>query len=96
MSDDPKVPVKADVKVDISSKDLAPVAQSLIDRVSSAIGKFYEPIHALRSAKAQVDAVKALGELDAENLSPIQQRAIFRMLGEGVRQQENIELILPQ
>lgn len=84
-------PIK--IKLDASTKDLAPVAQNLIKRVSSAIGLFYQPIKAKREAAAIVEIVRKFGEIDEAKISPLQRRALERFFTEEVENQKNIEKI---
>lgn len=67
------------------------VGEALINKVSSAIGKLYEPTHIRRIAKAEVDAniIKAKG---AEEEALIK-RALDRFAAEETRKQLNIENI---
>ena len=94
MSDEKKsILPNVKVNVDVSTKDIAPVAQSLLDKISNAIGIIYGPTKARRAAKAVVDAVNILDAIDTNKLSPIQQRTVVNMIGEHTKQQENIERI---
>lgn len=74
------------------SKPVAEVANSLINKISSAVGQIYEPIHIRRIARANADAkqIAVLGELRTE----IEARAMRRLLAEETRKQENIEAIV--
>ena len=76
--------------VNIDSKDFADVGKRLIDKVSSALGKAYEPIHIRRIAAAKASALITEAETNV-TLSEIEQRAIARVHRQEVRKQENLE-----
>ncbi|MEM9880261.1 MAG: DUF2806 domain-containing protein [Pseudomonadota bacterium] len=83
--------VKIDVQ--ISTKDLAPVAQDLIAKISRATGTFYQPWKIVREAKAIRKAGEELAGLSELGLTEIEMRAFQRVISEGSKQQENIERI---
>ncbi|MDP9942141.1 DUF2806 domain-containing protein [Ectopseudomonas alcaliphila] len=72
--------------------DLSKPATTLIEKISSAMGKIYEPIHIRRIAKAEADASKIRLLSDIE-INDIQQRALERFIHEEARKQSNIESI---
>lgn len=78
------------IKVDVSG--VGKPAEVLIEKISQAFGKIYEPYHLIRMAKAETkaDLIKAVGKIEEEEL---RHRAIERMIGEETRHQKNIESI---
>lgn len=87
----PKFPV--DISIQASTKDVAPVVNNFLEKISRFIGIGYEPNRRRRDARSIVDSVEILGEIDESSLSGIQLRAVNRILNEGVAEQENIEHI---
>ena len=83
----------------ISLGDCGPAANTLIEKVSNAVGAVFEPWQIKRVAKAQAEAdiTKAATEIQ---ISGLQRRAMRRFLDEEARRQQNIEDItakaLPQ
>lgn len=84
-----------DIKLNISAdtKDMAPVVQNFIEKISSAVGDWWSPIGKKREAQSMIDVVDMLGALDEGKLSPLQQRAISRWLGEETINQRNMEKV---
>ncbi|RIA19913.1 uncharacterized protein DUF2806 [Ectopseudomonas oleovorans] len=72
--------------------DLSKPATTLVEKISSAMGKIYEPTHIRRIAKAETDASKIRALSDIE-INDIQQRALERFIHEEARKQSNIESI---
>lgn len=73
--------------------DLGKPANTLIEKVSKAIGVLYEPTRIRREARARADAamIAALGE---NEVLDIQRRAANRFVEEETRKQINIENII--
>src|SRR5947209_5376042 len=89
MSDDKK-PISL---IHVEAGDWSKPVNTLIKRISNAIGIVFEPRHMKRVAEAEavVDKIRTTAEIEkAERL----QRAAFRFLAEQVKQQENIESIV--
>jgi hypothetical protein len=83
MSDDGGVP---------ATKELAKVANNLVNKISKAVGVLYEPTHIKRIAKAKAEAAvtEAEGKLQVTHL---QRRAFNRWLQEEERNQRNMEAV---
>lgn len=66
---------------------------TLITRISDAIGVVYEPTRIIRNAKAEAkkDEIMMISQL---NIEDIKSRAISRFVNEEVRKQENIESVI--
>ncbi len=93
------------LKIDLTSK----VVVKLVDVIKSQIGKFLDPLHMKRKAKAQmkIDKMKALNSLElglfeiekkkildlAENNISIEYRALERLGFQELKRQNNIENI---
>lgn len=75
--------------------DISQPVTVLIEKVSSAVGFLYEPIHVKRMARAEAEAekIKALARIE---LSEIEKRTMNRFLHQEVRKQINIEQITAQ
>ena len=73
-----------------TAKALATPANTLIEKISNAIGAVFEPHQIVRLAKAESKAaiIKANTQIE---LTDIQRRAMHRMLEEETRKQINIE-----
>ena len=83
----------------INLGNLSKPADTLIKKVSNAVGGFFEPYQVKRMAKAEAEAamIKAQSEIDTNDL---QRRALRRWIEEEAQYQENMEDItakaLPQ
>lgn len=79
----------------INFGDLSKPATVLIEKISNAVGIIYEPLHAKRMAKAEVEAekIKYLAKIE---LNELEQRAVERFVQQESRKQENIEKITAQ
>jgi hypothetical protein len=81
------------INVDLSGiGELSKPANTLIERVTDAVGGAFRPQQMRRVARAEVDVelIKARGALE---LSDLQQRALERLVGEEAQKQANIESI---
>lgn len=76
----------------VSLGDLSKVAETLINRVSDAVGGIAKPWQIVRVAKAEAEAELVRAEARVE-VTEIEQRAILRMVKEEGKKQENIEAI---
>lgn len=76
--------------IDVGS--LAKPVETLINRVSDAVGGIAAPYQLVRMAKAQAQADVILTKANAES-SAIQERALNRMIAEETERQINIESI---
>lgn len=72
--------------------DLTKPATILIEKISDAVGKIYEPHHIVNIAKAQATAKIIEAESNIE-IAGLQKRALQRFIAEETRKQSNIELI---
>ena len=72
---------------------LSKPANTLVKKVSGAIGMLYEPTHIRRVAKAKADAELMLANPGVE-LSDLRKRAFQRWFEEEERRQTNIESVL--
>lgn len=80
------------------------VARDVIQKLSDAIGLWYQPVHIRRMAEAEADAAQTATLAAAEishlektcaiELGDLERRAIHRRLTEDVRHQQNIENIV--
>lgn len=77
----------------ISLGDVSKPVNTLIEKISSAIGVIYEPTKIIRKAKADAKAQEIM-TISEINTKEIQQRAITRFIHEETRKQENIENII--
>ncbi len=79
----------------ISLGDLAKPADTLIKKVSKAVGGIFEPYQIKRIAKAEAEAavIKAQTEIQ---ITELHRRAMRRFIEEEARKQENIESITTQ
>ena len=83
----------------INLGDIAKPADTLIKKISNAVGTLYEPTHIKRVAQANADAaiIEAKGNLE---ITELQRRALNRFVEEEGKRQSNIEEItdkaLPQ
>lgn len=79
----------------INLGDLSKPATVLIEKVSSAVGLIYEPLHIKRKARAEAEAdkIKAVAKIELDEL---QHRALERFVQQEARKQENIETITAQ
>lgn len=73
-------------------KHAASVANNFINKISKAVGTWYEPTHKRRSAKADAAAKKIVLESALE--SELQIRAFKRMMHEEERKQINMEAVI--
>lgn len=76
----------------LSLGDLTKPATVLIEKISNAVGKIYEPIHIVKAAKSQATARIIEAESNIQ-IQELQQRALQRFLTEETRKQSNIESI---
>ncbi|MPQ77151.1 DUF2806 domain-containing protein [Hydrogenovibrio sp. JE_KL2] len=72
--------------------DLAKPVTVFIEKVSSAVGLVYQPLHTKRMAKANADAART-DLISSIELSEFEQRAMGRLLHQQSRKQDNIESI---
>jgi hypothetical protein len=79
----------------INLGDLAKPATVLIEKVSNAVGVWYEPRRIKNQAKAEVEAEKTK-VLAGIELSDIQQRGMERLVHQEAKKQKNIEDITAQ
>ena len=79
--------------------DISKPANTLIEKISDAVGGFYKPwqIRRVARAEADVDQIKALSKIETTEL---EQRALQRFMHEEAKKQSNMESItfqsLPQ
>lgn len=76
----------------INVGDFGPAAQTLVDRVSNAIGVYFEPHRIVRRAKAEAKA-NEIDLLSKLKLEDTQRRAAQRLLHEETKKQSNIDNI---
>ena len=83
----------ADSKALINLGDFAKPVNTLITKISDAIGVLYEPTRMVRKVKAEmsIEELKLINELKIED---IKKRAIIRLLNDETKKQENIENII--
>lgn len=83
----------ADGKALINLGDFAKPVNTLITKISDAIGVLYEPTRIVRKTKAEmsIEERKLINELKIED---IKKRAIIRLLNDETKKQENIENII--
>lgn len=76
----------------INLGELTKPATVLLEKVATAIGVYYEPIHTIKMAKAKANAevIKTTNEIKISN---IRNRAINRVRQDEIRNQNNIEQI---
>ena len=79
----------------INFGDVSKPATVLIEKISAAIGRVYEPTHIRRIAKAESDALITKANTESQ-ITDIRSRAIERMIHEETIRQENIEAITSQ
>ena len=79
----------------INLGDIAKPIDTLINKISDAIGVLYEPTHMKRKAKAEIEIVK-MNSLAKFDLNDIENRAMKRLLHKETQKQENIESIIEQ
>ena len=79
----------------IDLSNLSKPATVLVEKICNAFGLYYEPTHAKRMAEAEVEVekIRARGNLE---VTEIQERAIYRLIHEEGKKQENIESITAQ
>lgn len=79
----------------INLGDISKPADTLIKKVSKAVGGFFEPYQIKRIAKAEAEAavIKALTEIQ---ITELHRRAMHRFIGEEAQKQKNIEDITNQ
>ncbi|MDE0011494.1 MAG: DUF2806 domain-containing protein [Candidatus Poribacteria bacterium] len=75
---------------DIDFKNLSKPANTLIKKITSAVGIFYEPTHIKRVAKAEAKAalIEAKSEIE---ISELHRRAAQRWVEEEAQRQKNME-----
>ncbi len=75
--------------------DITKPANTLIEKISDAVGGFYKPwqIRRVARAEADVDQIKALSKIETTEL---EQRALQRFMYEEAKKQSNIESITGQ
>src|SRR5215469_1686327 len=78
-------------KLDLSA--LSAPAVKLIETVSAAVGRIYEPTHIRRLASAEADAAITRAETDIK-VQELASRASERLYRREVRRQKNIESII--
>ena len=73
--------------------DWATPVNTLIEKISNAVGILYEPKRIIKQAKANATAekIKAINNLEIEDL---QKRALTRFINEETIKQQNIESII--
>lgn len=73
--------------------DLAKPANTLIEKISAAIGAIWEPYQIRRIARAEADAdkIRAIAQIEVTEL---QQRALRRFLAEEAKKQNNMENVI--
>ncbi|HYN80035.1 MAG TPA: DUF2806 domain-containing protein [Gemmatimonadaceae bacterium] len=76
----------------INLGDISKPATVLIERISDAIGGYFQPYQIRRIAKAEADAAKIEASAQIE-VSELQRRALQRFLVEEARRQDNMEAI---
>ncbi len=74
----------------INFGDLTKPATTLIERISGAFWLGYEPFHALRMAKSEIDIAKLKVEAALE-ISEIERRGLERITNQAGVEQKNIE-----
>jgi hypothetical protein len=76
----------------INLGDLAKPANTLIEKISDAIGGIFKPYQIRRVAEAegQAEKIRAAAQIDVTEL---QRRAMFRFIAEEAKKQQNIESI---
>lgn len=90
--------------VPMGTKHISNTAKDLINKISSAIGVYYEPTRIVREARAKAEAkiITANADAEAKRLATlakidlqneIKQRALERLVQQEVRKQANIEAI---
>lgn len=82
------------IKIEGLDKISEPI-NTLINKISNAIGATFQPSQILRLAKAEAEASIILTEAETR-ASEIRERAMNRMIGEEARKQKNIESITCQ
>ena len=78
------------IDIDIDVSKFAKPTTLFIQKVSDAIGVFWEPIQIKRVAKAEAEAGLITAEMQIE-LSDIERRALRRLINEESKKQKNIE-----
>jgi hypothetical protein len=76
----------------INLGELSKPVNTLIEKISDAIGGIFQPhqIRRIAQAEAEADKIKAVSEIEVSNL---QRRALHRFLAEEAKKQTNIETI---
>lgn len=72
---------------------LSKPANTLIEKVSGAVGMLYEPTHIRRIARAEADAALIAASPGVE-MSSLRRRALRRWIAQEERQQTNMESVL--
>ena len=83
----------SDDEAQLPAKEIAKVANNLINKISKAVGVLYSPTHTKRMAKADAKAKIIAAEAE-EAAQDIAVRAEARRRYEQVRHQENIESVI--
>lgn len=76
----------------VSLGELSKPATVFIEKVSNAIGVWWEPRQIRRVAQAKADAAMTLAESEIE-ITDLQRRAVSRFVEEETKKQQNIEAI---
>jgi hypothetical protein len=76
----------------INLGDLSKPANTLIEKISDAIGGIFKPyqIRRVAQAEAEADNIHAVSQIE---INALQRRALFRFLAEEAKKQQNIESI---
>jgi hypothetical protein len=72
--------------------DISKPANTLIEKISDAIGGLYKPFQIRRVAQAEADADKIRAVTSIE-ITKLEHRAMFRLFAEEAKKQHNIEAI---
>ena len=75
--------------------DFGPAANTLINKISDAVGGYFKPYQLKRVAAAEAEAaiIRAQGDIDVTEL---QRRAVARFVGEEAKRQQNMEQIIAE
>ena len=81
-----------DARSIINFGELSKPANTLIEKISDAIGGIFKPyqIRRIAQAEGEADKIKAVSEIE---ISELQHRALHRFLAEEAKKQHNIETI---
>jgi hypothetical protein len=75
--------------------ELSKPANTLIEKISQAVGGFFKPWQIRRVAKAEADAALIAAEKEIQ-ITDLHYRAVYRWLDEEARKQQNMENITRQ